>query len=309
MESPNHLVKIILSGTICAILVLGMFVILQIPIIQSSEGSDATFTIRENIEKLLHIKTTFLKDVVSSALSGGQGDYAVSIKNLKSNESYSLNADKVYDAASLYKLWVMAVAYQQIQQGKLNPDEVLADDVQDLNERFNIASEEAELTDGSVSFTVRDALNQMITISHNYAALLLTEKVGGSNIAAFLKENGMNNSLLDIDGYPKTNAHDTALFLEKLYKGELANKKYTDEMISLLKNQQRNNKIPKNLPKETEVAHKTGEIDGVTHDAGIVYLPNTDYIIVVLSNSDYPPGAEDRIASLSEAVYNYFKNE
>ena len=77
-------------------------------------------------------------------------------------------------------------------------------------------------------------------------------------------------------------------------------------MLDLLKSQKLNNKLPKYLPQEIDVAHKTGEIDSLTHDAGIVYAPTSDYIIVILSKSDYPPGAEERIADISRAVYEYF---
>ena len=77
-------------------------------------------------------------------------------------------------------------------------------------------------------------------------------------------------------------------------------------MIGLLKMQKLNEKLPKYLPNGTVVAHKTGEIDFLTHDAGIIYTKNGDYIIAIFSESDYPPGAKERIAQISKAVYNYF---
>ena len=79
-------------------------------------------------------------------------------------------------------------------------------------------------------------------------------------------------------------------------------------MLQLLKIQKLNNKIPRYLPKDTVVAHKTGELDPFTHDAGIVYTPNGNYIIVVLSKSDDPDLAENRIADISKNVFNYFQN-
>ena len=78
-------------------------------------------------------------------------------------------------------------------------------------------------------------------------------------------------------------------------------------MLDLLKKQKLNNKLPANLPEGVEIAHKTGEIGYFTHDAGIVYTSKGDYIIVVLSQSDMPSAAEDRIASISKNVYDYFQ--
>ncbi len=77
-------------------------------------------------------------------------------------------------------------------------------------------------------------------------------------------------------------------------------------MLDLLKSQKLNNKLPKYLPQEIDVAHKTGEIDSLTHDAGIVYAPTSDYIIVILSDSNDPNSAEERIAEVSKNVYNYY---
>lgn len=271
---------------------------------------EKTYTVRENIQKLLRLKTVFLKETVAQSLEGSKGDYAFSILNLQTGESHSLNEHKVFEAASLYKLWVLAAAYQQIQAGKLDLDEVITDEIPELNEEFHIASEEAELQDGEISMTVRDLLTQMITISHNYSALMLTKRLGSSTIIDFMKKTGFRESSFgESNGLPSTTAYDTQLFFKKLYNQELANGKYTAEMITLLKAQQLNEKIPKNLPNKVEVAHKTGELNYVSHDAGIVFMPGNNYILVALSESDYPPGAVERIARVSEAVYNYFKKE
>ena len=248
-----------------------------------------------------------LETVVQNALQGTNGSYGMAIKNLNTNESYYFNEHKIYTPGSLYKLWVMAVVYKQIQAGTLTEDQTISGDIATLNKKFKIDSDSAELKEGIVNFTVKSALNQMITISHNYAALILTEKVKLSATALFLKDNGFNESTVGTDGSdPTSTPSDIALFFEKLYKGELANAQYTKEMIDLLKTQQLNDKLPKYLPPDTKIAHKTGEIDFATHDAGIVYSPKGDYIIVVLSNSDSPPGAEERIAEVSKAVYDYF---
>lgn len=252
---------------------------------------------------------TSLQQVVEKAMSQTKGRYGIVIKNFKTGESYFLNEHQPFDAGSLYKLWVMAKAFSNIQKGVWRKEQVLTEDVATLNDKFSIASDSAEQTEGTISFTVHDGLNQMITISHNYAALLLTEKLKLSNIAAFLKENNFNESKVGTKGeVPLTTPSDMALFFEKLYKTQLANQEYTNEMLDLLKRQELNDKLPKYLPAKTVVAHKTGEIGWFSHDVGIVFSEKGDYIIVVLSESDSPAGAEDRIAQISKAVYEYFNS-
>lgn len=253
------------------------------------------------------IKKNSLEDIVQTVLDGSQGDYAVVIKNLKTGESYFRNENKSYETGSLYKLWVMAAVFKQIQEGNLTEDEVLSDDVASLNQEFGISPEDAELTSGTITMTVGDALRQMITISHNYAAMLLTDKIKISSVENFLKQNGFTKSGLGEDtDTPFSTASDISLFLEKLYKGELANLTYTAEMLDILKGQQFNQGISKYLSEQTVVANKTGDIGWFKHDAGIVFTAKGDYVIVVMSESEDPLGAQERIALISKAVYEYF---
>ncbi len=257
------------------------------------------------ILKTLFNPSAGLEEVVKKALLGSKGTYSVAIKDLKTGRSYYLNEKEEFEAASLYKVWVLAEVENQIQKGKIREDEILKQEVTVLNEKFNISSESAELTEGEVSLSVKSAMQQMIVISHNYAGLLLAEKVRLSNISSFIKENGFVQTSLGKP--PKTTAHDVALYFEKLYKGELVNKVRSEEMLALFKKQQLNDKLPKYLPIETVVAHKTGELGYYSHDGGIVFGTKSDYIIVILSKSNYPPGAVERIAAISKAVYDYFE--
>lgn len=247
-----------------------------------------------------------LHKTILQALNGATGKYSVVFEDLKSGKKESLYGDKIYNIGSLYKLWVMVEVFRQIQDGSLSKDEVLSGDVSALNQDFNIDPEFAELTDGKITMSVKDALKQMIDISHNYSALLLTKRIRLSNVAKFLQTNSFNNS--HVGEFPTSTADDITLFFEKLYKGQLANTQYTQEMLDLLKAQTLNDKLPKYLPKGTVVAHKTGEIDFLSHDAGIVYAPTGEYIITVLSESSYPPGAMERIAQISKSVFNYFSS-
>ncbi|MDD2823415.1 MAG: class A beta-lactamase-related serine hydrolase [Candidatus Daviesbacteria bacterium] len=248
-----------------------------------------------------------LGDVVENALAGSKGNYSVVIKNLKTGESYFKNESNLYETGSLYKLWVMAVAYKKIQEGTLPKDELLADDIPNLNHKFGIGPEDAELTSGSIDMTVTEAIKQMITISHNYAALLLTDKIKVTSVESFLKENGFNSSSVGKGtDVPKSSASDIASFWEKLYKGELADQASTAEMLDILKAQTFDDGLPKYLPEQAILANKTGDIGWFKHDSGIVFSEKGDYIIVVMSESESPTGAQDRIALISKAVYEYF---
>lgn len=274
--------------------------------IRSKESKTIQITINNTAQPQKN-PTINLQKAVENALAGTEGIYGIAIKNLENNESYYFNEHKEFEPGSIYKLWILATAFNQIGNGELKENEVLSQKISVLNDKFHIPPESAELAEEQITSTVKEALEQMIVISNNYSALLLSEKVRLTTVKAFLQENNFNQSHLGEP--PITTPYDTALFFEKLYKAELANQENTDKMLDILKRQTRNNKLPRYLPQETVIAHKTGEIGLFSHDAGIVYTFNGDYIIAVLSESDSPSQADERIARISQEVYKYFMKD
>lgn len=248
---------------------------------------------------------TPLQRVVEETLTGTKGTYGVVVKNLRTGEKYERNENLVFDSGSLYKIWLLAAALEQLEEGVIKEDMVLSGSIPVLNRKYGIDDDEAELTSGEMTVTVDQAIQQMIVISHNYSALLLLEKLSQATVSAYIQKRGFSRSSLGET--PKTTASDVALFFERLYRGELASPESTQRMLDLFKKQTMNEKMPKYLPKEVGVAHKTGEIGLFSHDGGIIYGPGGDYLVVVLSQSDSPFGAEERISLLTKTVYEYFE--
>lgn len=264
--------------------------------------------ITKGIETVRHaIRSKELEQIILEETEGKQGEYAVAIKNLKTNEEFFLNENQKFGSASLYKLWVMGETFRQIESGKISMDTRLSDSVENLNRRFGLASESAELKEGSVTRTVKTALEDMITISANYPAYLLSSKLGSSNIKDFITDNRFTNSALGtLNSEPSTTPLDIFKFYEKLYKRELVSKSASNEMLEILKRQTLNDRIPKYLPKNIVVAHKTGELFGFKHNAGIVFSPKGDYIIVLFSNTRNHTTAAEVEAQISKRVFEYF---
>lgn len=259
------------------------------------------------VVKATSVPLNKLRAAIETSLVGTEGTYAVVVKNLKTGEEASVNGERVFASASLYKLWVMGAIYEQVQLGKINLSDPIEEDVVGLNNYFGISPDTAELTEGTVSFSVESAIYQMITISHNYAALSLTKKIGLESLNRFLNEYGLYN--VKVGGEPTITALDVALFLEKIYNGKVVSEEASKKMITVMIDQKKNERIPKYLPTGTKVAHKTGELDGVAHDAGIVFSQAGDYIIVLLSDSDNPSGAMEKEALVSKATYEYFSSQ
>lgn len=277
----------------------------------STEGkilSPLASPIVKGVETVRHvIRSKDLEKIVRGETDGQKGNYAVAIKNLKTGEEFFMDENKRFSSGSLYKLWVMAETYKQIDEGKFALGTKLSDSVSNLNKRFGLASESAELKEGNISQTVEQALTQMITISANYPSYLLSSKLGSKNIRQFLADYKFPDSNIGtLTTEPYTTPLNIFLFFEKLYKKELVNKIASEEMIELLKRQKLNDRIPKYLPKGIVIAHKTGELFGNKHNAGIVFSSKGNYIIVLMSKTNSEKNAAEVEAQISKKVWDYF---
>ncbi|MEX2028357.1 MAG: serine hydrolase, partial [Candidatus Curtissbacteria bacterium] len=269
-------------------------------------------TIPQRIAKIITGKSPLAKAIEIDFKGAAPETYAIVIKNFKNGQEYRVNENKQFTAASLYKLWVMAVAFEKVKAGTLKEDQVLTMTTNELDK----IQETAPRGDGSISMSVADAIERMIIVSDNDAATLLYTRIGVGEVSDFLTKNGFTGSAFGSP--PKTSAKDIANFYEKLYKGAVVDRQYSDRMLALLSRQRINDKLPKYLPEEVKIAHKTGELENFEHDAGIVYLESGDYalndsevnkpsyIIVVLTQANDPVTGSETVAKLSKAVYEYF---
>ncbi|MEP0710714.1 MAG: serine hydrolase, partial [Algoriphagus sp.] len=108
-----------------------------------------------------------------------------------------------------------------------------------------------------------------------------------------------------------TTAKDLLMIMKSVAENEAGTEADCKQMIAIMHDQQYNEIIPFFLPKDVQVAHKTGSITGVHHDAGIVYLPDgRSYVLVLLSKNlvDFDKGTE-QLAEISKIVYEYVVGE
>ncbi|MBI2021336.1 serine hydrolase [Candidatus Daviesbacteria bacterium] len=249
-----------------------------------------------------------LARIIRQKLDGQVGEYAIVVKGLSSGSKlhYSLNEKKVLPSGSLYKLFLMAATLKQVEEGKLREDQVLTSSINHLKdvlgfEEFGYDSSEGD----EISYSVSDALTRVATLSDNYASILLAEKVGWDNIQK--QANMIGAESTTIKDPISTNASDITLFFEKLYKKEIVSEKTSEKLIELLSSSRLNNRIPAKLPKDIKIAHKTAELSKLRHDAGIVFLDNEPYLIVLMSsNVKYEDEAVELLADISKEVFDYF---
>ena len=245
--------------------------------------------------------------------------------DLASGDTLFLNADSSFHAASTMKVPVMVELFRRSVTGSFG-----------MKQPLMIVNQFASIVDGSLyaldstadsdttlyhrvgdRVPVDTLLRLMITRSSNLATNTLITLVGAENVNRTMRSLGAKRiqvlrGVEDGKAFDKglnntTTARDLATILRAIEEGKAASAVATREMLGILLAQEFNEKIPAGLPPGTRVAHKTGEITAVSHDAAIVYPPGRKpYVLVVLTRGIADGNKSSKlIADLSEIIYSY----
>jgi len=251
---------------------------------------------------------------IMSEINRFKGESGIIIKDLETGWDFSWEQDKLFPSASLAKVPIMAAAFLAVEQGKISLEQKIALKNSDKLTGSGVLK---GMPAGTV-FTVERLLGLMIYDSDNTATNIITNLLGIDYLNEAFRYFGLKNTLLNrkvadykmrrrgFENY--TTASDMSLLLEKIYRRELISKDCSEKCISILKLTRLNNRIPKYLPAEITVAHKTGLERRVCHDAGIVFTPRGNFLICVLTrykNSNIK-GAKEFIARIARLTYNFY---
>lgn len=271
---------------------------------------DYLFEMNTLLEKQFSGKTA-PADLIQARLKDFPGQTACYFENLCTGETVSWHAEDPLLSASVIKLFVLAAAFEQMKQGILSREERVV-----LHEADKVPPSGALyfLHEG-VELTVMDLCRLMIVFSDNVATNLLCDRIGIPYIQDFMKRNGfeksvLNRKMFDYESAKKglqnyVTAAEVGRFFSMLYHEELVSAAASREMLSILKEQQVNGKIPfylERLDDAPEIAHKTGEDEGITNDAGIVY-GKTPFILSLLGNSIDTAAYEKVMQDLALELY------
>lgn len=264
---------------------------------QMEDTNDKTLPLR-NISNSTSTDIDLLKNDIEKELSSLTGEYGIYVKNLKTQESLDINKNKKFTAASLDKLFVAASYYTLMEDSSRSLNESLL-----ITQRNFINDEKNGGFVAGGEYGTKDLVKSMLKQSDNTAYLTLIDEIGLDYIERLIKNNGFNDTdFVNNDSSPQ----DIGIFLEKIYNRKLFNDSRSTEMLGFMQNTTVEDRIPFYLPSGTKVSHKIGTWDGTYNDAGIVYSPRGDYIIVVMDDGANNDEAVNVIRKLSEIVYNYF---
>jgi beta-lactamase class A len=245
---------------------------------------------------------------------------AVAMHDLETGLEFKYRSDRWFHAASTIKLAVLLGAFAAIHTGKLLPQSRLH-----VRNRFRSAWDGTSFrvlserdADSAVqaavgkTMRVSELATHMIIRSSNLATNLLLDLLGLEFLQKVLEEyqlagidllRGVEDELAFEHGINNRVTADGLVQLLRLIAEERA---FTPElsrsMLAILHDQEFRSGIPAGLPATARVAHKTGEISTIAHDAGIVYLPKRKpYVLAILTEWD--PETTGRSPTIAAASY------
>lgn len=215
---------------------------------------------------------------LDTAHAAFDGTAAVVVSDPAAGYRFARNDDMQFYSASLYKVWLLVEAYAQASAGSIS-----LDDTYITISQSDLPWEDGWLTPAGTELSVREALEMSITWSDNSTSLALLRTLGRDNVNKTLRALGLRATWLDDVGGNLTTARDMARLFTLMLQGRIATPAASNEMVELLKRQQVNDRLPAGLPEGAAVAHKTGNLWDVAHDAGIIWTPFGARVAVVLT--------------------------
>lgn len=270
--------------------------------------------------------TSLRGQITQIAESAGASALAVAFFDFKHQTEWSYHAERWFHAASTIKVPVLLGVFAAIEQGGLTEFSRIHirnrfySIVDRSPFRIDIARDSTPEVHEAIGKTlqVRELARHMIVTSSNLATNLLIDIVGVERIRQTLDELGLaegiefmrgveDNVAWEKDINNRVTAEGLLHALRMIAEEKAISETASRHMLDILHGQEFKRGIPAGLPTEARVAHKTGEISTVAHDAGIVYLPDRPpYVLVVLT--EWQPnstGRQDTIARISRTVYQH----
>lgn len=240
---------------------------------------------------------------VRAEVSKFKGRVSLFARNLDTGAEYSLGGDDAVRTASTIKVAVMVEAFARVAEGRAKwTDEV----VLAKEKKVSGSGILSELSDG-LRLSLRDAVNLMMILSDNTATNLVVEVLTADAVNARMQSLGLSQTRLMRKvggggeseegrreaskrfGLGRTSPREMVLLLEKLERGEVVGPAASKEMLDLMRREQDRDGIWRALW-QTPKATKSGALDALRADVGIIYHPRGRVALAVYC--DDVPGVE-----------------
>jgi beta-lactamase class A len=261
---------------------------------------------------------------IDELVKNSGGEVAVAFRTLDGRDELLIRPDVEFHAASTMKVPVMIELFRQARAGDLSMDDriALVNEFHSIVDGSRFTLDAGDDSDADLygrigrQMTLRELCEAMITVSSNFATNLIIERLGAPAIQRTTTAlgapdmhvlRGVEDDKAFREGLNNTTTARALLtLLEHIAHGDrpgLVDESSAGEMVAILKRQHFNDRIPAGLPAGTPVAHKTGEITRIQHDAGIVYAKRPYVLVVLVRGLDDAKRGSALIADISRIIY------
>jgi beta-lactamase class A len=258
---------------------------------------------------------------VERLIAAGGAEVSVAYRTLDGKDELLIGPDVSFHAASTMKVPVMIELFAQAKKGTLRLDDPLPvkNSFASIVDGTPYSLDAADDSDPEVyrsvggTLSLRRLCEAMITVSSNLAANLLIEKLGVANIRERIHamhadgmdlrrgvedgkafEKGLNNT---------TTARALMVMLDRVARGRAVDPASDREMVLILSRQRFGDAISAGLPAGTPVAHKTGSITKIHHDAAIVYAPRPFVLVILVRGLEDQKESAALMAAIARVLY------
>ena len=243
-----------------------------------------------------------LLDAITTVLAGVDDRASVAVLSLDGSRQAFHEADRVWYAASTFKLALLYEAERRHAAGELEYDDRLVLTEEALSEDLGTIDRVPIAADGTLS--IGEALTAMVTLSDNATAVALLRHLGPAEVDATLRDLGLTTMSVNTEELPVT-VTDLARLMRAIVSGEGVGEEERGHMRGLLLEQTIRDGLPAGLPVETAAVtgNKTGTWLGTTGDVAFVETPGGTYVIAVFAEGDWNwPLLRDLSAAVFDAM-------
>jgi beta-lactamase class A len=245
-------------------------------------------------------------------------DYKVliEVKSLDGKTIFNQNENQKVASASTIKVPIMMTVMELVKQKKWS-----LEDKYSLKNEDKLEGSQLSNMPAGTEYTIRQLVEYMIIYSDNSATNILIKQIGRENINTQIRKWGLtettlNRIMLDFEAAKSgrenfITCHEANKMLEMIYKNQVANNKLCKEMISILKRNDDRETLPNQIPKNIEIAHKTGTLDWIRGDIGIVFSKKPHFISIFVKKENGQnielKNAEKIISDISKICFDNLK--
>lgn len=251
-------------------------------------------------------------------------ELAISYYDYETTIQWAYNGDAWFHAASTMKIAVLLGVFREAHAKTFSIDDPLhvRNRFESIVDGSPFQLDVSESSDPDVyrnlgkSMSIRELAYYMITTSSNLATNLLVRLVGIESITSALDELGItgirvrrgveDQKAFDEGISNEATANGLVAMLRAIHEKRAFSEEASEQMLEILHDQRYKSGIPAGLPKDTRVAHKTGNISTVHHDAGIVFLEGRQpYVLAVLTRFDADQGRGNAVADVARDIHQF----